>query len=165
MIRNIARCPYCHATVDIDCQSGATLFDPDKCDGKPCSHLACYWVALSFDDCSDGHREAPVSRLWEIGRGEWNVRGLTSDRDAALTNYFCDYGFDTIPPQLIPSTPHTLVGGSAMQREECETGTGEFSVIRLGRRLAATLDGWAIFAPMPKRVMRDVAILSDCYET
>lgn len=149
----------------MDCQTGRTLWNPDGVRHEACEHVACYWVCLAIDKNGKVDQKSSSSRLWEIDQGEYAVNGLKHLRHASLTYYLCDYGFGVLPRDLIPSIPHEIVGASAQQRDEITTGSGEFVVTMGRRRRAASLDGWAVFANNPKRVMQEISILSRDYES
>lgn len=164
MIRDILRCPYCAAVIAFDDVSQEILFDPDRCRDAACPHLACFWTAVTMMRGRRTAKNRCSSRLWELGRGLYQVDGSRDFRALGLTNYLCDGGFERLEPNLLPTTPHTIVGGSAMQREEAHGGSGEFVVAIDGRRYTLLLDAWGIFAPDPRRLMEEVSLLAHEYE-
>lgn len=164
MIHNVVECPFCRLSIGVDCATRRIVFDHIRLGAEPCEHLTCYWICLAVLSGTETDPRSTVSRLWEFGRGEYEVDGLKFSRHAALTHYLCDYGFQRLPPQLIPQVPHRLVGLSAQEREEQRRGSGEFDVTVDGFQRRASLDGWAVFARNPQTAMLQIAVLSDDYE-
>ena len=164
MIREILRCPYCAAVIALDDVSQEILFEPDRCRGAACPHLTCSWVAVTVMRGRRTVKGRCSSRLWELGRGLYQVDGFRDFRALGLTNYLCDHGFERLEPRLRPTTPHTIVGGSAMQREEAHSGSGEFMVTIDGRHYTLLLDAWGIFSPDPRSVMDEMSLLAHEYE-
>jgi hypothetical protein len=162
MIREVCRCPYCSVPVAIDCQARNVVFDPDGTSGAPCPHLVCYWICLSF--AGRGGKKLTKSTIWEVGRGAHDVNILESLDDAGLTHFLMDYGFGTLPEELRPQGDHRIVGDSAALREEAKPGTGEFDVKLNGRSRRAILDGWAIYAPEPSAVLKELEEVAYQYE-
>ncbi|MBN8625687.1 MAG: hypothetical protein J0M17_09370 [Planctomycetes bacterium] len=90
MIREILRCPYCAAVVALEDFSQDLLFDPDRCHGAACPHLACFWTAVTVMRGRRTLKRRCTSRLWEWERGTYRVDGLHDFRAAGLANYLCD---------------------------------------------------------------------------
>lgn len=164
MIREILRCPYCAVVIALEDVSQDVLFEPDRCGGAACPHLACFWTAVTVMRGRRTVKSRCSSRLWELGRGLYQVDGSRDFRALGLANYMCDHGFDRLEPSLRPTTLHTIVGGSAMQREDAYRGSGEFRVAIAGRRYTLLLDAWGIFAPDPRRLMDELSLLAHEYE-
>ncbi len=164
MLQTISVCPYCRAVIAFDPEGRRTVFDPDRPASGPCSHLACYWICFAVDDAGDSGPSLSHSRLWEIDRGEYAVDGRLHPDHASLTRYLCDYGFKNLPANLVPNSDHRIAGASAQEREERRPGTGEMTVVLDGRYRTAILDGWALFAPQPLNVCRQIRSLAHEYE-
>jgi hypothetical protein len=169
MIRRIAKCPYCErGAVDLDSHTGAVLFDAERSDVGTCPH------AVALNVCLDAQREigprfkpdenleppfniermTPPSADWLWLRGRVPIQNCIGNRRHRnllhyLEDLFLDalYGTDPFPMSLRPPQPHQVVGGSAGEREEKESGSGEFA-LRLGDGLEvhAALDGWVLYS-------------------
>jgi hypothetical protein len=81
--------------------------------------------------------------------------------DDLMTAYLCRYGFSALPDDLIPTAEHEIVGAGAEAREAARQGSGEFVLSCGGEVLSAILDGWAVFSPVPARVMQQIRRLRE----
>jgi hypothetical protein len=165
MIKDIASCPYCRiGLIAIDVHTGEIRWNPDRVDPEPCRHLACLWAQLGvWRRTPDGGIACVrgVVWLWEHGRGMHKIDTLRNVEDDLMTGYMCEYGGGGLPHDLIPTAEHEIVGGGAEARETARQGTGEFVLSCGGEDLGAILDGWAVFSPVPARVMQQIRRLRE----
>jgi hypothetical protein len=155
MIRTVEACPICNAVIGIDDRNAAIVFNPDRADPEPCPHLTCFWMMLSVHT---GGRTQAFDWVWEYGKG---LRAGKDDpmpiEDRQIGDYLLLYpDFDDDTQYLIPKAAHFVVGASAGAREDKKLGSGEFLVVRGNGLVAGLLDGWAIFAPQPAKVMKEI---------
>jgi hypothetical protein len=165
VIHRVVDCPYCDpGAVGLDDERGDIVFNPDRGDPSPCPHLAC------FNICLDAHREREDGS-WERvtpPTADWLwVRDVVPLRDCVrypehqdLVLYLERLFLGELPHQsLRPPGPYLAVGATAGRRENRQPGSGFFALPwGEGPPLEASLDGWAFFAPDPRRF---VAALPD----
>lgn len=149
MIRDVESCPYCNAMIAIDDGTGAIVFNPDRADPEPCSHLTCFLVILEVIGRSANGQTTEWH--WEYGKGLRAGRAPMPIEDTDCAVYLMDY--PRHPSHLIPKGAHVLVGNTAMGREETRPGSGEFLVVRGKESLTGILDAWAMFSPRPGQVV------------
>ena len=122
MIKNAFGCPYCDRQVAIDCGTGEIVFNPDGPRGSPCSHLACFWICLSFDEAAAGRSR---SWVWTCERGIVKIDSHAPLRDVALVRYIMDCGSGILEAELWPTDrAFQIVGGSAAKLEAKIPGAG-----------------------------------------
>jgi hypothetical protein len=109
-------------------------------------------------------RKHSKSWIWEVERGLRPVNILKHLEDAGLTHYLIDASGRNLPRDLIPAGEHFVVGATAMKREEINPGSGHFHLTVAGKRRNALLDGWALYAPRAKAVMKAVRKVSYAYD-
>lgn len=95
-------------------------------------------------DAWPAHGERPVFQsTMGVGAPPYQVDGFR-DFHFRADELFVRPRLQALEPNLRPTTPHTIVGGGAMQREEAHRGSGEFVVAIAGRRAPLILDAWGI---------------------
>ncbi len=165
MIKDAFRCPYCDVPVAIDCTSGEVVFDPDGRSESACEHLSCFWICLSFGDGQMSNSKLDRSWLGATGRKILRIDARSELQNVALTRYIMDCGFGHVSDELLPAnTSFKVVGASAGEREEAQTGSGEFLVPVRGELYAAILDGWGIYSEQPDNLMKEIDDLAFEYE-
>jgi hypothetical protein len=161
MIREVARCPYCHGgVIAVDDDPLTLLLNPDRACAEPCPHLAFATVLLHAYGPGSGMRAVEghtAAWLWVRGEGP---RRLPWDRFDPLADYLGGIAGEDYTDDR-PAVEYRLAGGTAGEREEARPGTGEFALPARGAgpQLHGILDGWAFYSPDPAALVEAVHTL------
>jgi hypothetical protein len=171
LLKQVADCPYCGNRLAVDAASGKVIYDVEtmKEPSRPCPHLACFWICVGAgrskpDGSYANDDKRTKSWLWEHGRGIYPVNVLLHEDHMEWIYYLCDYGWKSLPTERRLTSLHQFFGQSAMLREATEPGSGEFVLGRDGEDLLhVTVDAYAIFAPEPATVVKELRDLVKGY--
>jgi hypothetical protein len=118
-------------------------------DGAPCEHAAFLSVGLTILT-PGGRVDRRRSRLWLWVHGDGVRRLVTLAGLGELVDLIA-------MGDVRPGTPFSVVGGTAMDRDEARAGSGEFAMIS-GR--SGMIDAWGLFSPRPADLIREVRAMA-----
>jgi hypothetical protein len=158
MIRKVASCPYCeHGVVAIDDHIPEFVFNPGHSSAPPCEHLAFASVGLFVCEPTERRVDRRCGR-WLYERGEGLRSFAATDPLDDLQEYVDPLCCELLCDEDRPTGVEFVVdGGSAASPEQLEeTGAHFFLEDAEHGKLAAVLDGWAIYSHAPEAVVQAI---------